>query len=193
MGSSVPAAILTSIVTTVVLFFGLRALDQRGMLPSPGKPAAPAWSPPAATSPAAAAAPGPVEVPSLVGLRPEQARELLAGRGLMLAISAERDDAHWAAGTIAEQTPLPGSTLARAAGVQAVVSRGAPAQQPVPKVTGMRLRAARELLEHQGFKAGKIRYDSDGDRSPGVVLDQKPAPPATALAGTLVDLTVNED
>jgi beta-lactam-binding protein with PASTA domain len=191
MGSSVPAAILTSIVTTAVLFFGLRALEQHGMLPAPGRPAAAA---PAAAAAASAAAPsGPVEVPSLVGLRPDQARELLAGRGLMLAISAERDDAHWAAGTIAEQTPLPGSTLPHAAGVQAVVSRGAPAQQPVPKVTGMRLRAARELLEHQGFRAGKIRYDSDGDRSPGVVLDQKPAPPATALAGTLVDLTVNED
>ena len=195
MGSSVPAAIVTSIVTTIVLFFGLRVLDQHGMLPPQGKPAAvaPAAAPPGAAAPTAAAPSGPVEVPSLVGLRPDQARELLAGRGLMLAISAERDDAHWAAGTIAEQTPLPGSTLPRAAGVQAVVSRGAPAQQPVPKVTGMRLRGARELLEQQGFKAGKIRYDSDGDRSPGVVLEQKPAPPATALAGTLVDLTINED
>jgi beta-lactam-binding protein with PASTA domain len=193
MGSSVPAAILTSIITTVVLFFGLRVLDQHGMLPSPAKPAAVAPSAPTPAAPTAAAPSGPVEVPALVGLRPEQARELLAGRGLMLAISAERDDARFAAGTIAEQTPLPGSTLPRAAGVQAVVSRGAPAQQAIPKVTGMRLRAARELLEQQGFKAGKIRYDSDGDRSPGVVLEQKPAPPATALAGTLVDLTINED
>ena len=193
MGSSIPAAILTSVVTTAVLFFGLRALDQHGLLPSSAKPPAELAAPPAAAPAPAPAASGPVDVPSLVGMRPEQARELLAGRGLLLAISSERDDARFAAGTIAEQTPLPGSTLPRAGGVQAVVSRGAPAQLPIPKVTGMRLRAARELLEKQGFKAGKIRYDGDGDRSPGVVLDQKPAPPATGLPGALVDLTVNED
>jgi hypothetical protein len=191
--SPVPAAILTSIVTTAALFFALRALDQRGVLPGGVKPE-PATSPPPAPVAAPAPAPsGPVEVPSLLGMRAEQARELLQGRGLLLAFSGERDDSQYPSGTIAEQTPLPASQLPKGGAVQAVLSKGAPAQKPIPKLTGMRLRAARELLEKEGFKAGKVRYYDDGDRSPGIVLEQKPAPPATALAGATVDLVVNED
>src|SRR6266540_4338452 len=184
--SPVPAAILTSIVTTAALFFGLRMLDQRGMLPGAAKPEPPAVAPP----PLGAIA---VEVPSLLGMRGDQARELLQGRGLLLAFSVEREDGQYPAGTIAEQSPLAGSQLAKGGAVHAVLSKGAPAQKPIPKLTGMRLRAARELLEKEGFKPGKVRYSDDGDRSPGIVLEQKPAPPATALAGATVDLVVNED
>jgi hypothetical protein len=191
--SPVPAAILTSVVTTAVLFFGLRALEQRGVLPGAAKPEPAPTAPAHAAKPEPAAPAGPVDVPSLLGMRSEQARELLAGRGLLLAFSTEREDAQYAAGTIAEQAPLPGSQLPKGGAVQAVLSKGPTPQKPIPKLTGMRLRAARELLEQQGFKPGKIRYDSDGDRSPGVVLDQKPAPPATGLPGATVDLVVNED
>jgi hypothetical protein len=189
--SPVPAAILTSVITTAVLFFGLRALEQRGVLPGAVKPEPPAPAHTAKPEPAPTA--GPVDVPSLLGMRSEQARELLQGRGLLLAFSTEREDAQYAAGTIAEQAPLPGSQLPKGGAVQAVLSKGPTPQKPIPKLTGMRLRAARELLEQQGFKPGKIRYDSDGDRSPGIVLDQKPAPPATGLPGATVDLVVNED
>lgn len=251
--SPVPAAIIASIVTTVAVFFALRALDQRGAF-SPG-------TKPSATL-AFAPVPGtvPVEVPSLLGLRPEQARELLKGRDLLLAFSVERNSAEHAAGTIAGQSPLAASQVPKGSVVQAVLSRGmkqvpvpkfagqkaedaikqlaasglaagpqktvasdavpagivveteppagtvlaakgtvtlivssGAAAKPVPKVTGLRLRAARELLEQQEFKVGKLRYGSDEDRSAGVVLDQKPAPPAMAASGTVVDLTVNED
>jgi beta-lactam-binding protein with PASTA domain len=190
--SPVATAVITSIVTTVAVFFGLRALEQRGVFSSSSNPPV---APQAAPTPSPVSSPSPVDVPSLLGMRPEQARELLQGRGLLLTFSVERESAEYPAGTVAEQVPLPGSQLPKGGAVQAVLSRGAPAPapKPIPKLTGLRLRAARELLEQQGFKAGKIRYDSDGDRSSGVVLDQKPAPPATALPGTPVDLTVNED
>jgi serine/threonine-protein kinase len=242
--SPVPAAVITSIVTTVALFFGLRALDERGAFPSLSK------APPA----------GAVEVPSLLGMQPEQARELLKGRDLLLAFSVERDSAKYPAGTVAEQAPLPGSQASRGTTVQAVISRGVtqvpipkvaglkpadavkqlaavglgvgtertvpsdsappgtvvetepaagtplapratvalivsagPAAKPVPKLAGLRLRAARELLQQQGLQAGKVRYVADDDRPEGVVLQQKPAPPETAAPGTAVDLWVNEE
>ena len=190
--SSVASTVLTSLVTTLVVVFGLRALEHKGVVLPFGKPLPP--PPPAAAPPVAPPTPsGPVDVPSLVGMRSEQARELLAGRGCSLGLLGEREDPRLPAGTVAEQVPLPGSQLPKGAAVQAVLSKGAPAARPIPKVTGLRLRAARELLEQQGFKAGKIRYDSDGDRASGVILEQKPAPPATALVGTTVDLTVNEE
>jgi serine/threonine-protein kinase len=183
----VAPAILASMLTTTGLFFGFRALEMRGILPPSVK------HEPAAVAPPPAEPKVPVDVPSLIGMRSEHARELLQGRGLLLAFSGEREDAKIPAGAVADQVPLPGSQLPKGAAVQAVLSRGAPLQKPIPKVTGMRLRAAKELLEKEGFKAGKIRWGDDGDRGPGVILDQKPAPPAVGMAGATVDLVVNEE
>jgi serine/threonine-protein kinase len=244
--SPVPAAVIVSIITTVALFFVLRFLDERGSFPFLSKPTS--------------AAPEVALVPSLLGMRPEQAREILHGRGVLLSFSVERDNAQFPAGTIAEQTPLLGSQLPRGGTIQAVLSRGlrqvpvpkvaglktdeaskeitragfstgpqkplasetapigivieteppagtplvvqatvtllvssGPTEKPIPKVTGMRLRAARDLLELQGFQVGKIRHGTDDARSSGVVLDQKPESTATAPPGTPVDLTVNEE
>lgn len=243
--SPVPVAVIVSLITTVAVFFVLRFLDERGAFPLAAKKP---------TSPEV------VEVPSLLGMRPEQAREILHGRDLLLSFSVERDNAQYPAGTIAEQTPLVGSQLSRGGAIQAVLSRGlrqvpvpkiaglktedalkqitqaglsngpqksvasetapmgtvveteppagttlgvqgivtlivssGPGEESIPKVTGMRLREARALLEQEGFQVGKIRHSADDTRSSDVVLDQKPAPLATAPPGTLVDLTVNED
>lgn len=243
-----PAAI-TSIITTVAVFFALRAMDGRGAFSGGGKD----------TVPVASAA-APVEVPAVLGMKGEQAREMLKGRELLLAFSGEKDSAQQPAGAILEQTPLAGSQVPKGSVVQAVLSRGitqvlvpkvtgltlddatkaltavglaagpqksaasdtAPAgtvadsepgagtsvapktavtlvlstgagAKPVPKVTGLRLRAARELLEQQGWKLGKIRYDSDGDRSSGVVLEQRPAAATVVPADTALELTVNEE
>lgn len=245
-----PAAV-TSIITTVAVFFALRAMDGRGLFSGPG----PGKDPAAATGPAPS-----VEVPALVGMRGEQARELLKGRELLLAFSGERDSAEQPAGAILEQTPLRGSQVPKGSLVQAVLSRGVkqvalpklaglkvddavkvlataglaagpqksapsdsvgagvvidtepaagatvvdstaitlvvstgPSARLVPKVTGLRLRAARELLEQQGWKIGKIRYDSDGDRTSGVILEQKPPAATSVPADTAIELTVNED
>lgn len=244
--SPVPAAVVASIITSIAVFFALRALEQRGLFFS----SAPRGRPASAV----------VEVPSLLGMKAEQAREILQGRELLLSFATEHDSAKYPVGTIAEQSPLGGSQLFRGNTVQAVLSRGLPAvpipalagrpaedaakqianlglslgpsktapsdtvaagavietepasgtsvtastpvalvvssgpsARPIPKVFGMRMRAARELLEQQGFKVGRIRYDNDGDKSGGVVLEQRPAPPASAPLGAVVDLTVNEE
>src|SRR5439155_15363207 len=79
--SPIPAAVLTSIITTVAVFFGLRLLDDRGLF-GHGKQAGEA-----------------IEVPSLLGIRPEQARELLRGRGLLLTLSGEPEASKYPAGT----------------------------------------------------------------------------------------------
>jgi beta-lactam-binding protein with PASTA domain len=239
---SVTPAILASIVTSVVMFFALHVIEQRGLLPFLGA---------GRTS---------VEVPSLLGMQPDQARELLKGRGLLFTLSAERENSAYPTGTVAEQSPLPGSQVQTGSIVQAAVSRASkqmpvpalmglttsdalrqlvaagfvagpqktatsetaavgtvidtqpapgtpvkaqgtvtlvvssgPATKPLPKLVGMRIRAARELIEQQGFKVGKVRFEYDNERSGGIVLDQKPSVGTPAAAGTIVDLVVNED
>jgi serine/threonine-protein kinase len=242
----VPAAIVASVITSIVMFFALHTLEQRGMLSFLGA----GW----------AGGAGAVEVPSILGMQPDQARELLKGRGLLFTLSAERENTSYAAGTIAEQNPLPGSQVQSGSNVQAAVAKGGkqapvpalvglkkeealrqlvaagfvaapdkeansetapvgvvldtqpapgtplaphsqvtlvlssgPSTKPLPKLVGMRLRAARELIEQQGFKVGKIRYTYDNQRDGSIVLDQKPSPGAPAAAGAVVDLIVNED
>jgi serine/threonine-protein kinase len=144
----VPVAILTSIVTTVIVFFGLRLLEDRGILGRGRSGEA-------------------VEVPSLLGMRPEQARDLLKGRELMLSLSGEREDLMYAAGTAA-QAPLPGSQAPRGSAVTAVVARGL-SQIQVPNLAGLRPEDAVRQLAGAGLQLGP----------------QKSAPSPTAPAGTV--------
>ena len=235
-------SVLASAATSIVVCFILIALQQRGHLAFLGGRGEA------------------VEVPSLLGMQAEQARELLKGRGLLFTLSGERENTSYPNGAVAEQNPMAGSRVQRGAVIQAALSRGSkqaqvpalvglraeealrqvvaagfvvgpqkevtsetaaagtvvdtqpapgtalklqstvtlivsagPALRPVPKLLGMRLRAARELLEQQGFKAGKIRYTFDRDRDGGLVLDQKPSGGTPAAVGSTVELTINED
>jgi beta-lactam-binding protein with PASTA domain len=239
-----PATIAVSLLTSVIVFMIMTAMHERGLLSFLG----------------GGRAADSVEVPSLLGMLPDQAREILKGRGLLFTLSAERENTSFPSGAVAEQSPLPGSQVQRGSVVQAAVARGSkqspvpalvglrtedalrqlvaagfaagpqksaysetaapgvvvdtqppagtplkphgsvtllisvgPSTKPVPKVVGMRLRAARELLEQQGFKVGKIHYTYDGDRSGGLVLNQSPSVGAPATPGAVVELTVNED
>lgn len=123
--SPIPAAIVTSLVTTVAVFFGLRILDDRGLVPGNRK----------------AGEVAAVEVPSVLGLAPDQARTLLRGRDLLMSVEAERNDPKFSAGTISAQTPQAGSRVPRAADVLVVVSRGL-GQTVVPPVVGLRVEDA---------------------------------------------------
>jgi serine/threonine-protein kinase len=168
--SPIPAAVLTSIITSVALFFGLRLLEDRGLLPR-GKQASDA-----------------VEVPSLLGIRPEQARELLKGRDLLLTLSGEHEDSKYPAGSIATQTPLPGSQAARGSSVQAVVSRGL-GQIQVPNVVGLRLEDALRQLTAAGLQAGPHKAAASATVPAGSVAQTEPpagAPLAPQATVTLV-------
>jgi beta-lactam-binding protein with PASTA domain len=153
--SPIPAAILASIITSVAVFFGLRVLEDRGFLPR-GKQATDA-----------------VEVPSLLGVRPDQARELLAGRGLLLTLSGEHEDSKYPAGAIATQMPLPGSQAPRGTPVQAVVSRGT-GQVQIPNLVGLRPEDAIRQLTASGLTAGPQKTVVSTTIPPGSVAQTEP-------------------
>ena len=260
--SPVPIAIVTAVVTTVALFFGMRALDHRGLfsgVTGTGPSVSGGSSASASASAAGIDGDGIAEVPSVVGLGPGDARALLNARGLLLVLAGERFNPRRPAGSVGEQTPLPGSQAHRGDAVQVFLSLGtrtvrvpslagqrledagrilaaaelvagasktavrdgvapglivetAPAEgalvpaqsivslvvsapgpsKPVPKVTGLRLRAARDSITQAGFKVGKIQILVDGERTSGIVLDQKPLADTPAPTGTPIDLTVND-
>jgi beta-lactam-binding protein with PASTA domain len=55
------------------------------------------------------------------------------------------------------------------------------------------LAKAKDLLTQAGLTLGQVRHASDDDRSPGIVLEQKPAASQTLGKGMAVDLVVNSD
>jgi beta-lactam-binding protein with PASTA domain len=168
--SPIPAAVLASIITSIAVFFGLRLLEQRGYLPK-ARPAGDV-----------------TEVPSLMGIRPEQAREILKGRDLLLTLAGEHEDSRYTAGTIASQTPLAGSEAPRGSSVQAVLSRGV-GQVQIPNLVGLRTEDALRQLAAAGLQAGPQKTIASATVAAGVVAQTEPgagSPVAPQGAVTLV-------
>jgi beta-lactam-binding protein with PASTA domain len=175
------ASIVTSIVTTVVLFFGLRALDERGHLGGRGAGPAPVQS--------AAAPAGAVQVPNVVGVKLEQARELLKARGLLISIAEERDDASRPAGSIVSQNPLAGSESQPGTTVQVAVAR-AVSSVIVPPLAGLKPDEAMRLLASKGLQPGPQKAAASDSVAVGLVAGSEPAAGAPVPPAGVVSLLI---
>ena len=130
------------------------------------------------------------EVPALSGLSPEQARAILAPRGLLLSIDGEREDDHLAAGSLTEEKPLPGSRLRRGAEVHALVVI-VPPPPTVPTVAGLPLAEARQALERAHLVAGLVTPAPDDTVAAGVVVASSPGAGTSVKRDVQVDLMVS--
>ncbi len=171
-GSPIPAAIITSVLTTVAVYFGLRFAEQQGLLPGGRKQQDSA------------------EVPSLLGMKPEQAREILRGRDLLLNLAGEKDDAQYPAGSIAAQMPLPGSQVARGSAVQTTVSQGAK-QLQVPNLIGLPIAEALKQLATAGIPVGAQTSVAHATAAVGVVTQTTPVGGAPVAVKETVALVVS--
>ena|SRR5215470_2263214 len=131
-----------------------------------------------------------VEVPPVVGVRPDQARTLLEARGLLLTIAEEKENQQVEPGKICQQNPLEGSRVRRGETVTVGVAR-APGTLQVPNVVGRSAPKAQEMLRQAGFTPGALQYRSNDDRQNGVVLEQTPAAGQNVIKGSKIDLAVN--
>ena len=165
-------AFLTSLVTTAAAFVGLTLADQRGLLPFLHGGVREA------------------EVPSIAGASVEQARDLLAARGLLLALQAERPDPAVPAGKIAAQVPLAGSRAVAGTSVQAFVSSG-PGTVAIPPVAGARPEDAVELLRARKLLAGTRREQASATVAAGFVIGSEPAAGKLVGPDTTVTLVVS--
>jgi beta-lactam-binding protein with PASTA domain len=178
-GHSLLASIIASVITSVVVFFGLRELDRRGYLGQAS-----------ATRPAATSAGGQaVEVPPLVGLRLEQGRELLKLRGLLISIAEEREDPTQAPGAILAQNPPANAPAASGGTVQVVLAR-APAGLVIPALTGMKPEEAARQLAGKGLTVGAPKAAVSETVAPGLVLGTEPPLGTPVQAGSSVVLVL---
>ena len=138
-----------------------------------------------------ARAPTVVKVPGVVGLPLGEARTRLEKAHLTVSSVVEQAHPTLGVGMVIAQT-LDGAEVRAGTGVELKVSKGADTVT-VPAVVGKSLTKAKDLLTQAGLTLGQVRHASDDDRSPGIVLEQKPAASQTLGKGMAVDLVVNSD
>jgi len=139
-----------------------------------------------------ARAPSLVKVPGVVGQLLSEARVRLEKAHLMVSSVVEQPHPTLGVGMVIAQSVAEGAEVRVGTGVDLKVSKGAESVT-VPAVTGKSLSKAKDLLAQAGLTLGQVRHASDDDRSPGVVLEQKPAANQTLGKGMAVDLVVNSD
>jgi serine/threonine-protein kinase len=139
-----------------------------------------------------ARAPSLVKVPGVVGQLLSDARVRLEKGRLTVSSVVEHPHPTLGVGMVIAQSLAEGAEVRVGTGVELKVSKGAESVT-VPAVTGKSLSKAKDLLAQAGLTVGQVRHGSDDDRSPGVVLEQKPAANQTLGKGMAVDLVVNSD
>jgi len=132
-----------------------------------------------------------VDVPPLVGLRPEQARALVEARGLLLVINEEKEDPRVQPGQIAEQRPLEGSRVHKGESITAALAKAASSVK-VPDVTGLPVAEARARMEAAKLAVGRTSEQSHSTVPVGSVISQSAPPGTDAHAGAAVDLVVSK-
>ncbi|PKQ19851.1 MAG: hypothetical protein CVT66_07960 [Actinobacteria bacterium HGW-Actinobacteria-6] len=133
------------------------------------------------------AGPAPVVVPDLLGMEKGAAEAVLTKAGLVVGDVTESYDTSVSAGSVATQTPAPGTMLERGLGVAIIVSKG-PEPVAIPAVVGKPEAEARTLLETAGFKVKVEAKDDAADKGTVIAIDPKDK---TAVPGTTVVISVS--
>ena len=135
-----------------------------------------------------------VIVPSLSGMRPEEARQALSDpryRRLLSLGNVEQRESDRAEGTIIGQTPGAGTQVARATAIGIVV-----AQAPnviVPSLSGMRPEEARQALSDPRYRRllslGNVEQ-RESDRAEGTIIGQTPGAGTQVTRATAIGIVV---
>ncbi len=133
-------------------------------------------------------APVPVEVPRVIGLRPDDAKIILKEKNLLLSLSRTSAHPTVAAGLIHTQTPLAGSLLPQGQAVVVEVSSGPP-PATVPLVVGRNVNQAKAELEKLGL-AVSIKTREDRNAPADTVLSQSIDQGQPIASGTGIELVV---
>lgn len=118
-----------------------------------------------------------IQVPDLVQLRVEEARDRLEAMKLRLDIGAERYDPRAGKDRILEQDPPPGAQIKPGRKVRVVVSLGIRTLL-VPELRGASARKAQITLRQEGLRVGDIAFVYSPEVEENQVIAQDP-PPAT--------------
>jgi beta-lactam-binding protein with PASTA domain len=127
------------------------------------------------------------KIPALVGQKLEEAKLALEQAGLVLGPVSETDDGP--AGTVTATVPIMGTEVEPGSPVAMTV---AVAKIEVPRVVGMPIARAREVLENAQLKVGSVSEIYDRHKKGLLVLQQDPDPGERVGAGAEIKLVINQ-
>ena len=131
-----------------------------------------------------------VEIPNLVGLRVDGARQVLGALRLVVGSETRRQSRVEAEGTVLEQDPPAAARFAVGSPVDLVVAE--PALVGVPEIVGLTVDDVDGALTTAGLSAGPV--EPRFSLAPGgAVLAQEPAAGAVVPVGTTVAIRVSRD
>jgi serine/threonine-protein kinase len=137
-------------------------------------------------------APKSTHVPAVVGMSLADASAALSKAHLRAGVVVNAASDSVPKGNVISSVPASGAEAPLDSAVDLDVSSGLDAVQ-VPKVTGKRLSAAKDLLEKAGLVVGAITKRNDDEAEEGVVLKQSVAAGESAARGAKIDLVVNAE
>ncbi len=133
--------------------------------------------------------PAVVEVPLLIGMTDEEAREALIASGLVPKLALEPDDKA-EPGTVFKQSPKQGEEVEAGTFVLYYISRGVETVQ-VPSVKGKTQAEAESTLTQAGFKVSTKKQYHDTVKA-GIVIDQNPQGGLSVAKGSKITINVSE-
>ncbi len=129
-------------------------------------------------------------VPSVVGLRLEDARKRLEKLGFEVKKGEPRFDDRYPAGTVVMQLPYGGQQTKQGRRVYLTISRGSELI-PMLELTGMPLREARINLMRNGFDIGEVTYDHNDTIMKDRVFSQSIPATVPTRPGTIVNVIIS--
>lgn len=174
--------ILTAVVIVIILFIIIFAIGKAaGIFSSFGKDAI-----------VADKEEEEVEVPSLIGMTEEEAKEALDNKLGIKVVGSEESD-QYEEGKIIKQTPEKGEKVKKNTTIKITVSSGITKKtQTVPDVSGMDEDSAQKELEDKGFKVGTSEFEYDDGYDAGEVISTSPSAGSEAAEGAEVIMRVSK-
>lgn len=135
-----------------------------------------------------------VEMPSVIGLAPREARLTLTQSGFVLGSETEVFDPDVGPNTILEQWPEPGEIVAKGTAVNLVISKGQRAivSFPLPDFRGQDFDAVKTRLGELGLVLGNSWPENSTVYRAGQVIEQNPSAGTEVQQGWKIDFVYSQ-
>ena len=131
-------------------------------------------------------------IPNLSSVPLDEARKRLEEMGLKVGNITEQFSDSIAKGSVISTFPSANSMVKAGTIIDLILSKSEE-EVVVPNVLGLRLGAAKEILERAGLKVGRIDYVCDTEKLFDIILRQNPRPGGKVSKSTAVNLTINAE
>jgi len=132
-----------------------------------------------------------VEMPELIGVNIEEAKKILADRGLQVTKTDHQFCITQKEDNVINQTPKPGQMVKVDRNITLIVSKGEE-KVKMPYLIGQPLRLAKVELMNKGLKAGETSYEFSTLYGNDTIVEQSIKPNGMVAYGSVIDFVISK-